>query len=218
LRISNTKICDTNKFNKITVILNEEDLHKIRNYINLIEKAKESLVNYDFISCTHKIHLVLLELNTLIHSTEYWKNVNNIQYCEKIFCVTIECIRIISILLRPFLPELSLSISNYIGFSEDYLMLKYSFFRFSKENIKEIYHDETILEIFDDEKLREFNEIINVKGYFFLNYDQKDKIFISKVKEIKSNSKSKSKSNSNSNSDNKEKNIKKDTKNNNNKI
>ena len=160
-------------------------MEKIKNYLNLIEKAKESLVNYDFISCTHKIHLVLLELNTLIHSTEYWKNVENKKYCEKIFCVTIECIRIISILLRPFLPELSLNISNYIGFSEEYLMLKYSFFRFPKRNLEEIYHDDTILEINENEDLKNFNNLVDEKGYFLIDYELKDKIFINKVKEDK---------------------------------
>lgn len=189
--MSNPKVCDTNCFNIIEEQFSEDELQKIRSYSALIEDSKAALLQYDFVSATHKIHLLLIELNTLVHSTEYWKNLSNKNYVSKIFCIVIEYVRQVAILMNPFLPELSLNLAKFMGFDDSKMFLKFCFFRINNQQMREIYDNETIDFINSNSDLKEFlNEVNNSdKGYFKIHLSYKEKIFITKVKqEIETNS------------------------------
>ena len=184
MRLSNPKICDTNSFNYLEEPFSKEELNQLRNLCDLVENAKEAVLSYNFVSAIHKIHLILIDLNTYVHSTEYWKNLNNKNYVSKIFCTVLEFIRIVSILIKPILPDLSVNINKFIGGNDTNMNLNYCWFRINKSHISLIYEEDDISNIFDDKNLREFYNEINQreKGYFKIDLAHKDKIFINKVK------------------------------------
>lgn len=183
LRISNPRVCDTNKFN-IVEKFSDDHLKFIKNNCILIESAKDFLLKYDFVAASHKIHLVLLELNCLVHSTEYWKHLNDKDYVSSIFCLVFEFIRIVTILLKPYLPEYIKDLNKFLGFLEDKIMIKYSFFRLNNKQIDQIYDAESLNVIKNNKEIKNFlNEVEDVEnGYYKLKLDLKEKIFINKVK------------------------------------
>lgn len=189
MRLSNPKVCDTNSFNLLEEPFSKVELEQIRNLCDLVEKAKEAIISYDFVSAIHKVHLILIDLNVYVHSTEYWKNLNNKNYVSKIFCTVFEFIRIVSILIKPILPELSDNINKFIGNHDTKINLNYCWFRIMRNQINEIYEDETISNLLEDINLSEFYNEINQreKGYFKVDQAHKHKIFINKVKVEKEN-------------------------------
>ncbi len=162
----------------------EYELNKLKSLCETVEKAKEKILEYDFVSATHKIHLILMDLNAYVHSTEYWKNLQNKYYVSKIFCIVFEFIRIVSILLKPYLPDLCISINKFIGNEISKMKLNYCFFRIGNNQISEIYDEFTICYISSIQELKEFNLQIHDKdkGYYRIDLDYKQKIFINKVK------------------------------------
>lgn len=205
MRLSNPKVCDTNSFNYLREPLTKQELAQLRNLCELVEKSKEAVLSYDFVSAIHKIHLILIDLNTYVHSTEYWKNLNNENYVSKIFCTVFEFIRIVSILIKPILPELSVSINKFIGRDDKYINLNYCWFRINKSQIFEIYDEDAISGVLAGEEIGEFYNEINQreKGYFKIDLDYKDKIFINKVKVEKESVNQRQNKNNNNNKKNK---------------
>ena len=51
--------------------------------------------------------------------------------------------------------------------------------------MEEIYHEDTLMEIEISDELRQFLNFVDRDGYFLINYELKDMIFINKVKELK---------------------------------
>lgn len=185
MRLSNPSVCNTNIYKSLDEPFNKEELEKLRFLCEMIEKAKEAILSYDFISATQKIHLILIELNAYVHSTQFWKNLNNKNYVSKIFCVVFEILRIVSILMKPFLSELSININKFIGNNENRINLTYCWFRINFDQILEIYEEKQVMNILSNNDLKDFyNEIYcKEKGYFNIDLKYKEKIFIRKVKD-----------------------------------
>lgn len=184
MRLSNPNVCDTNSFNYLEEHFNKEELKRLRNLCEIVEKAKEAIICYDFVSSIHKVHLILLDLNAYVHSTEYWKNMQNTNYVSKIFCTVFEFLRIVTILIKPILPDLSVNITKFIGSKDSNLNLNYCWFRINKNQFHDVYDEDALVKISNYENLNEFYDEINQreKGYFKVNLVYKDKIFINKVK------------------------------------
>jgi methionyl-tRNA synthetase len=171
LRLSNSKIIEINKFNKFD-IWDEEYSSKINENIQIVEEAKTLLLEYNFTPAAGKIHQLLSNLNHLIHSSEFWKKLDDEEYIKKISCFTFEFLRISTILLTPYLPELMKNVSYFIGIKPYYLNFKFCFFR----DLSSI-SDNMI-----DLQLINFKEMAREFGYFRVDLNYKSKIFIPKMK------------------------------------
>jgi methionyl-tRNA synthetase len=169
LRLTNNKIIDINNYNKIEKF-SEENQIKIKENLVHVNNAICELNNFNFIQAAHQIHLILLNLNNLIQTSEFWKKTEDIEYIKEIACFSFEFIRIISILFYPYLPELMGYVNKYIGVDDKFIKFKYCFFR--GINI-DIYSK--------NPELREFNSIIK-NGYFKVDLSYKNKIFVNKIK------------------------------------
>lgn len=199
MRLSNPKVCDTNFFNYLEEPFTKEEMERIKNLCEIVEKAKEAVLSYDFISLIHKMHLLLIDLNTYVHSTEYWKNLQNKNYVSKIFCTVFEFIRIVSVLIKPILPELSLNITSFIGSDYSRVNLNYCWFRINENQFIDIYDQDSLTKIKECSNLKLFFDEINIREIGYFNVDQtfKDKIFINKVRIEKEADKKKQSKNNN---------------------
>ncbi len=103
--------------------------------MDLINSAKSDLINFDFIACIHKVHLVLLNLNNHVHNSEFWKKTDQKDEIKQLACFTYELIRIITILYKPILPKMMSNINKYIGIDESKMNLENAIFRFSDKNV-----------------------------------------------------------------------------------
>jgi methionyl-tRNA synthetase len=167
LRLTNNKIIDINNFNTIEKF-SEESQIKIKENLVHVNNAINELNNFNFIQAAHQVHLILLNLNNLIQTSEFWKKTEDKEYIREIACFSFEFIRIISILFYPFLPELMGNVNRYIGIEDKFINFKYCFFRGinNESNDPEVLH---------------FNSKVN-DGYFKVDLSYKNKIFVNKIK------------------------------------
>ena len=135
--------------------------------MSLINSAKKSLVEFDFIASIHKIHLVLINLNNQLHLSEFWKKHSDREELEQLICFTYEFTRIVTILYKPILPELMIDVNKFIGNNENNIKLDKCFFRMNNTDDFNELTDEL------------FNKGIK-DGYFKIDITYKEKIFINK--------------------------------------
>lgn len=173
LRLSTNKIIEINKFNKIDTF-DEEFETRIKENMVFVESAKLELLNYNFIQAAHYIHLILLNLNNVVTTSEFWKKTDNHRLINQIACFSLEFLRIVSILYSPFLPELMGNVSRYLGIDPD-IYTKFKFCVFRGVKIGDV-------NLQDEEEIIKFNTLAVNKGYYNIDYSFKSKIFINKVK------------------------------------
>lgn len=173
LRLSNEKIVDFNRYNYVEHF-NEEFQIFIGQNLIFLNKAIINLKNYDFIGAAAQLHLLLLNLNTLVHKVEFWKDKENKVKLSNLGCTVFEFVRIISILFKPFLPELMVNLHKYIGLNQNDMKLKNCKFR-----IKQLTEDKI-----NKLNSKEISEILDFdfeeKTYFDLKRDYKNTIFVQK--------------------------------------
>jgi methionyl-tRNA synthetase len=140
--------------------------------MELINSAKADLIEFNFIACIHKVHLVLINLNNHVHATEFWKKSDQKEDIIQLACFTYEFIRIVAILYKPILPTLMSNINKYIGIDQSKINFANTDFRLlDTENVEKsgiacnTQHNQTAND-----------------GYFNINTNYKNLIFVNKKK------------------------------------
>lgn len=176
--MTNTKLIQINDFNKVKKF-DEGFIQKIKDNLVHATGARNDLIKYDFVGTSHKVHLILISLNNIIHTTEFWKRTDENEFLVQLSCFILEWVRVISILLKPILPELMSNLSKFVGYDSEEIKMKNAYFRLTdKENIKHVYSDVESNIISNDA----FNNAVLDRGYFNVNINYKEKIFIEKKK------------------------------------
>jgi methionyl-tRNA synthetase len=139
--------------------------------MDLINSAKADLINFDFIACIHKLHLVLINLNNHVHSSEFWKKADEKEEIIQLACFTYEFVRIVSILYKPILPQLMSNINKFIGIDETNVNLNNTNFR--------LLNDDNNTKLGTSPKLFDQNA---KEGYFKIDMSYKNLIFVNKKK------------------------------------
>ena len=183
---------------------------RILNNMKMVLEIQRFLNKYDFITASIKIHLLLLELNNFVHMTQFWLKADEKKFLAEITCFTLEFLRLTSILLKPFLPELMINIHRFLGLDEKDMKINNCFFRMnnldllnqlqkdlnrdlnndlSKDLQKDVVKDvDRIDQNIDDSNCfiyefnKNFNSQLSLNGYFNININMKDLIFIKKSK------------------------------------
>ncbi len=138
--------------------------------MELINSAKLDIFNFDFIACIHKVHLVLINLNNYVHSSEFWKKIDQRDELTQLACFTYEFIRIVTILYKPILPQLMSNINKYIGIDEaDITFTNTNFRLLDTDNIT-------------NANIRYSDQFNAKEGYFKINTTYKNLIFVNKKK------------------------------------
>lgn len=139
MRITNKKIFDINEYSIINKNSFDVNFEKNKNNSELSElvsetyqktiiklnKIKTSLENYEFSIVSFNIHSILLDLNKLIHTSEFWKLYKNgleekdLISLKDMFAFIIETIRVVLIYLYPIVPELVEKGIKVLGFNEN---------------------------------------------------------------------------------------------------
>lgn len=155
MRLTNVKIFDVNKYNYCDHFSKaNQDL--INELSALNEEVKSHLMNFNFISAAHQINMILLQLNNLVHSSEFWKHLDNEQLIREVSVITLEFCRIVTILYKPFIKEISDVIYEFIGHDLKEISFKYCHFR-------------------------QYETINKETGYFKIDYPKRSKIFLKKL-------------------------------------
>jgi methionyl-tRNA synthetase len=182
IRLSNSNIVDFNKLNTVEDFTKEFE-EKIEENIIHVNNAKQDLCDYNFVNAAQNVHNILLNLNNIVHNSEFWKRSGEDEYLRQLGCFIIEFIRIISVLFYPYLPELMGNVHKFIGVEEKYIKLKFCFFRMKVDSQKiDNLKKNSINRSNNDREIMEFNNLSETHGYFRIDQNIKNRIFINKVK------------------------------------
>ena len=171
-----TKVSLMGEFNVMNNVKewSSEFEERIDNNMKIVFEIQTFLDKYDFITASIKVHLLLLELNNFVHLSQFWLKKDDKKYLEEILCFTLEFVRLASILLKPFLPELMENIHQFLGIETDKMKIDYCYFR--RESFDKVTSNKSFA------YNKEFNDNLKTHGYFKIDLSKKESIFVTKNK------------------------------------
>lgn len=181
LRISNKKLNDLNEFSNVKADIYPflKDNYGITDFIKSTEekiiKMKKDIEEYNFSATSFNIHSILLDLNKIVHASEFWNNKSKVDITPLILTV-IETIRILSIFLYPFIPNFVVDLNKLFDFDRPLVMNTIFFKKLKELNLGVDSNSHVNSNINSNE-----NCIKSIKLYNF-NYDLINNIFIIKKK------------------------------------
>jgi len=175
LRVTNAKVMGSLESLNSMDEWSDEYKTKIDYNMDLVSETLRFLEKYDFMTASQKIHLILLELNNLVHSSKFWLRIEDKKFLSEVVCFTLEFIRITSILLKPFLPDLMINIHKFLGVDPNNMKIDCCFFR-----MKNSFQSGKLI---NDKLLKynmDFNNVLKEHGYFKIDFGMKNVIFVTK--------------------------------------